>query len=436
MRLPVPREARPVARDREGGRVNLHDGAIEAQDEVLFDVINGFGVMTLNRPKALNAITHGMVRAMWRQFNAWADDPAVRAVVIEGAGEKAFCAGGDVRALYDSRVNNADAHQAFFVDEYRLDYLIHRYPKPYIALLDGIVMGGGMGVAQGAALRIVTDRTRLAMPETGIGLFPDVGASWFLGHLAPTLARYLGLSGATVTAADALYCGLADVWVEGDATARLHAVLHQFDWKTNVIGDSNNFRESGDSGDSGDSGESGESGDSVDSVASAGSVESADIDYDRLLTSLRAAILPLGRTWTDAAPLARVRPTLDRHFSAVDMPGIVASLEADEQTPWAVETLALLAQRSPLSLSVTDRQLQKGRRMDLADAFRMELVLGYHTFKSGDFVEGVRALLIDKDKQPRWRYATLADVPVAQVDAFFVSPWPEREHPLNALGRH
>ncbi|AJC21670.1 enoyl-CoA hydratase/isomerase family protein [Pandoraea pulmonicola] len=381
--------------------MNLHDGAIQAQDEVLFDVINGFGVITLNRPRALNAITHGMVRSMWAQLSAWASDPAVHAVLIEGAGEKAFCAGGDVRALYDSRVNNTNEHQAFFVDEYRLDYLIHRYPKPYIALLDGIVMGGGMGVAQGAALRIVTDRTRLAMPETGIGLFPDVGASWFLGHLAPTLARYLGLSGATITAADALYCGLADVWLEGDAPERLKHMLREFDWSTTVAGPG----------------------------AQGGAVDSTP-----LLEPLRAAILPLGRTWADAAPLARVRATLDRHFSAIDVSTIVASLAEDAHSPWAADTLALLRQRSPLSLCVTDRQLQKGRRLDLADAFRMELGLGHHVFASGDFVEGVRALLIDKDKQPRWRYATLADVPAAEVDAFFVSPWPEDAHPLKALG--
>ncbi|AJP59533.2 hypothetical protein UC34_07600 [Pandoraea vervacti] len=391
--------------------MSLHDSGIETQDEVLFDVINGFGVITLNRPKALNAITHGMVRAMWAQLNVWIDDPSVHAVLIEGAGEKAFCAGGDVRALYESRVSNATDHQAFFVDEYRLDYLIHRYPKPYIALLDGIVMGGGMGVAQGAALRIVTDRTRLAMPETGIGLFPDVGASWFLGHLAPTLARYLGLTGVTINAADALYCGLADVWLEGDASAQLREMLERFDWARVVEGAS----------------------------GACGVVGSGRaVDAGRVLDALRAAILPLGRTWTDAAPLARVRAALDKHFSAIDVRGILASLRADVDVggdAWAEETLAVLQQRSPLSLCLTDRQLLKGRRMDLADAFRMELVLGYHAFASGDFVEGVRALLIDKDKQPRWRYATLADVPTEAVEAFFVSPWADGEHPLNALGR-
>ncbi|MDR3395972.1 MAG: enoyl-CoA hydratase/isomerase family protein [Pandoraea sp.] len=387
--------------------MNQRDNAVEAQDEVLFDVVNGFGVITLNRPRALNAITHGMVRSMWEQLSAWADDPAVRAVLIEGAGEKAFCAGGDVRALYESRVNHANDHHAFFVDEYRLDYLIHRYPKPYIALLDGIVMGGGMGVAQGAALRIVTDRTRLAMPETGIGLFPDVGASWFLGHLAPTLARYLGLSGATITAADALYCGLADVWLEGDAPQELKTMLDRFDWTPGAAGHP--------------------------TAGSTGRRASESVD---LLARLRAAILPLGRTWTDAAPLAQVRATLDRHFSAIDVQGIVASLAEDAKTPWSAETLALLQQRSPLSLCVTDRQLQKGRRLDLADAFRMELVLGHHAFATGDFVEGVRALLIDKDKQPRWRYATLMDVPAAEVEAFFASPWPEEAHPLKALGEH
>lgn len=413
-----------------------HERAVEAQDEVLFDVVNGFGVITLNRPKALNAITHGMVRSMWRQLNAWADDPAVRAVLIEGAGEKAFCAGGDVRALYESRVNDASDHQAFFIDEYRLDYLIHRYPKPYIALLDGIVMGGGMGVAQGAALRIVTDRTRLAMPETGIGLFPDVGASWFLGHLAPTLARYLGLTGATITAADALYCGLADVWLEGDAPQQLRAALLHVDWPEGAPASdaklgADGMGGAGRAGPACDASEAPDAGDASRADRHASVSASAD-----LLERLRSIILPLGRTWTDAAPLAHVRATLDRHFSAIDVPGIVASLASDAQTPWAVDTLALLQQRSPLSLCVTDRQLAKGRRLDLADAFRMELVLGYHAFASGDFVEGVRALLIDKDKQPRWRYATLDEVPQAQVEAFFVSPWPQGEHPLKALGDH
>ena len=413
-----------------------HERAVEAQDEVLFDVVNGFGVITLNRPKALNAITHGMVRSMWRQLNAWADNPAVRAVLIEGAGEKAFCAGGDVRALYESRVNDASDHQAFFIDEYRLDYLIHRYPKPYIALLDGIVMGGGMGVAQGAALRIVTDRTRLAMPETGIGLFPDVGASWFLGHLAPTLARYLGLTGATITAADALYCGLADVWLEGDASQQLRAALLHFDWPEGAPASDARLGAGGVGG-------AGRAGSACDAseAHNAGDASRADRHASasasgELLERLRSIILPLGRTWTDAAPLAHVRATLDRHFSAIDVPGIVASLANDAQTPWTVDTLALLQQRSPLSLCVTDRQLAKGRRLDLADAFRMELVLGYHAFAAGDFVEGVRALLIDKDKQPRWRYATLDEVPQAQVEAFFVSPWPQGEHPLKALGDH
>lgn len=422
-----------------------HERAVEAQDEVLFDVVNGFGVITLNRPKALNAITHGMVRSMWRQLNAWADDPAVRAVLIEGAGEKAFCAGGDVRALYESRVNDASDHQAFFIDEYRLDYLIHRYPKPYIALLDGIVMGGGMGVAQGAALRIVTDRTRLAMPETGIGLFPDVGASWFLGHLAPTLARYLGLTGATITAADALYCGLADVWLEGDAPEQLRAALRHFNWPEDAPASDAKLDASGAGGGAGGASGADEADDATAASAGVNAGANGACRADRhasvsasadLLERLRSVILPLGRTWTDAAPLAHVRATLDRHFSAIDVPGIVASLASDAQTPWAIDTLALLQQRSPLSLCVTDRQLAKGRRLDLADAFRMELVLGYHAFASGDFVEGVRALLIDKDKQPRWRYATLDEVPQAQVEAFFVSPWPQGEHPLKALGDH
>lgn len=362
----------------------------ELPEEVRYEVINRIGVITLNRPRALNALSHGMVTSLWRQLQAWAVDADINAVLIEGEGEKAFCAGGDVRALYESRVSGATRHRDFFVDEYRLDYLIHRYPKPYVALMDGIVMGGGMGLSQGASLRIVTDRTKLAMPETGIGLFPDVGASWFLGHIAPTLARYLGLTGATIGPADALYAGLADVWLPADAPARMREALRSLDWST------------------------------------------AGTDAYAVL---RAAILPLGQMWADDAPLAAARASIDRHFSAPDVLAMAASLAADRASEWAATTLAMLSQRSPLMLWVTDRQLAMGRRLDLADAFRLELVLGHHAFESGDFVEGVRALLIDKDKSPRWRFATLDAVPQAAVDAAFASPWSPGQHPLAELGK-
>ncbi|GAB3626539.1 Short-chain-enoyl-CoA hydratase [Pandoraea terrae] len=371
--------------------MNLYDGAVAAQDEVLFEVVNCIGVVTLNRPRALNALSHGMIRAISAQMTAWATDDDVKAVLVEGAGDKAFCAGGDVRALYDSRLTGGTLHHEFFVDEYRLNYLTHRYPKPYLALLDGIVMGGGMGLSQGAALRLVTDKTRLAMPETGIGLFPDVGASWFMGRVAVTLSRYLGIAGVTIGAADALYAGLADLWLPGDAPTHVRERLWSLDW---------------------------DAGNTADPLA-----------------QLRDALAPLGRTWAEDPPLARERVSVDRHFSAPDVAGIVASLAADADSAWARDTLMLLQSRSPLMMCVTDRQLALGRRLDLADCFRLELGLGYRAFEDGDFMEGVRALLVDKDKQPRWRPAALAQVTPARIEAFFTSPWASASHPLADLGK-
>jgi enoyl-CoA hydratase/carnithine racemase len=173
--------------------------------EILFEARNHVGLVTLNRPAVLNALSYSMILEMHAQLRQWALDPSIYAVVVRGAGDKAFCAGGDVRAVHASFTQSSNAHRDFFASEYRLDYFIHRYPKPYIALMDGIVMGGGMGIAQGASLRVVTDRTRMAMPEVGIGFFPDVGASYFLSRLPVALGAYLGLSGVDPSAT--LYAG-------------------------------------------------------------------------------------------------------------------------------------------------------------------------------------------------------------------------------------
>jgi enoyl-CoA hydratase/carnithine racemase len=360
------------------------------EDEILFEVVNQVGLITLNRPKALNALSHRMVQAMAVRLEAWAEDDGIGAVVVRGAGEKAFCAGGDIKSLYQSWQQDGALHHDFFIDEYRLDYQIHRYAKPLIALMDGIVMGGGMGLAQGASLRVVTERTRLAMPETGIGLMPDVGASHFLSHMQRELAFYLGITGHSILAADALFCSLGDAYVPSVALADLQQTLAAIRW-------------------------SGE--------------PQADL-YAALGASPEAPNPP---------PLVDMMPTLYRHFSA---PGVAATMQslATETDPryqdWAQKALKTMQTRSPLMMNVTRRQLLAGRRLDLADCFRMELGLVHHCFETGDFIEGVRALLVDKDNAPQWKQIESAAAEREMVDAFFISPWSRQQHPLAELGKH
>jgi len=201
------------------------------QNEVLAEVRNYIGHLTLNRPAGLNAITLDMVRQLQQQLDAWATDANVHAIVLRGAGEKAFCAGGDIRSLYDSFKSGDTLHEDFFVEEYALDLTLHHYRKPVLALMDGFVLGGGMGLVQGADLRVVTEKSRLAMPEVAIGYFPDVGGSYFLSRIPGELGVYLGVSGVQIRAADALYCGLADWYLDSSKLALLDEKLDQMEWQ-------------------------------------------------------------------------------------------------------------------------------------------------------------------------------------------------------------
>lgn len=365
-------------------RLNTELGAME----ILSNVENGIATATLNRPAALNALSQNMVCELHAKLREWAVSPQVNAVVIRATGSKAFCAGGDVRALYESFNTSGMLHNDFFVAEYALDYFLHRYPKPCISLMDGITMGGGMGVAQGAQFRVVTDNTRIAMPEVGIGLIPDVGASYFLSRLPGALGLYLALTGNQIRAADALYAGLADIYFSQDALARVDSVLHQVQW-------SNDHR--------------------------------ADV---------RQALLSLGTTQLAGATLEAARPTIDRHFSFDEVAHIVQSLRSESSPSWiawAEQTLATLAMRSPLTVAVALRELNRGRTLELANCFRMELGLVRHCFERGDFIEGVRALIIDKDNKPRWRHSNTEAVLEKEVEAFFLNPWDGQVHPLVGL---
>ena len=358
------------------------------ENEILFEARNHVAWITLNRPAALNALSYPMVQEMYAQLQGWAQDTSIYAVVVKGAGSKAFCAGGDVRAVRVSFLASTSMHREFFAAEYRLDHLIHRYPKPYIALMDGIVMGGGMGIAQGASLRVVTDRTRMAMPEVAIGFFPDVGASFFLSRLPAALASYLGLSGTTIGGADALYAGLADIYVRAEALDGLEKALAALRW---------------------------------------GSDHSADIHG--VVRALRDADVP-------ASALADLRPAIDLHFSHADIRAVMDSLRSELRpayAEWAGHTLATMAKRSPLMMAVTASQLERGRAMTLADCFRMELGMLRHSLEQGDFMEGVRAVLVDKDNAPRWNPARIDEVTEEMIAAFFVDPWIKATHPLSDL---
>ena len=331
-------------------------------------------LVTLNRPDALNALSLGMILRLRTLFGEFSADPEVFAVLIKGAGEKAFCAGGDVRALYKSFKGAGSLHNEFFAAEYPLDYLLYSYPKPYAALLDGITLGGGMGISQGSALRIVGERTLMGMPEVAIGFFPDVGGSYFLSRLPGMLGRYLALTGLKIRAADALYSHLADLYLPPAAIASIVNDLSTLHWGSDRFADLQRFLQA------------------------------------RAVTPESAPALPA------------LRECIDLHFSKASVAAILSSLESETRgayAAWAGETAQLMRSRSPTLLSVTLRQLQRGARMSLADCFRMELGMAAYAFEQGDFLEGVRAVLIDKDNQPRWRPSRIEDVTDSMIDAWF-----------------
>jgi enoyl-CoA hydratase/carnithine racemase len=355
--------------------------------EILCDIRNHVAFITLNRPAALNALSFDMIALLHDLLTRCAKDADVHAVLLRGAGEKAFCAGGDIRALYESYQRSESLHHGFFAAEYPLDYFLHRFPKPYIALLDGITMGGGMGLAQGSRHRIVGERTRMAMPEVGIGLFPDVGGSYFLSRLPGALGTYLALTGVPIRAADSVYAGLADAYLTPASVTALEGKLATVVW-----------------------------------------TEDHEADLRNLVTTLASEPPP--------APLRSLRTAIDVHFALPTVAAIFASLERETSAPyaaWAEQTVKLMRGRSPTMLAVTLQQLQRGKSLDLAGCFRMELGMVQQCFEQGDFLEGVRALIIDKDNAPRWNPSHLDDVTSASVEAFFQARWAESAHPLANL---
>ena len=352
---------------------------------------NRIGIITLDRPKALNSLSLDMVRALTAALFSWRDDSAVRAVVIRSSSERAFCAGGDIRFFHDAGRSTPQGGSAlledFFTEEYALNHLIHYYPKPYVAIMDGIVMGGGMGVAQGAEgnrMRIVTDRTKMAMPEVNIGLFPDVGGSYFLSRAPGQLGTYLGVTGEVIGAADALYADLADVFVPAAELAAFGDML-------------------------------------------------ATVDSGNLAQAIRAFAAPFeSMADPSTSTLAAERAAIDRHFVHDDVSSIAASL-SDDGGGFAKKTLDTMNKRSPLMMCVTLSQLRRGKTMSVAECLRMERTMVRRSFEHGEVLEGIRSVVIDKDNTPKWSPAHLSEVGKEMVERFFEPAWPAHAHPLRSL---
>ncbi|WP_332639614.1 enoyl-CoA hydratase/isomerase family protein [Brevundimonas sp.] len=335
-----------------------------SESEVLTRVESGVGRITLNRPKALHALNRGMCEAMTAALLAWREDDAVKSILIDHSGERGFCAGGDIRMIAESGAGDASEAKAFFLSEYRLNHLMFEYPRPITAIVDGIVMGGGVGISEPAEVRIATERTTYAMPETGIGLFPDVGGGWFLPRLPGQTGVWLALTGARLKAADTVFLGIHSHYLPSDALEAFKAIL------------------------------------AADPAHPADVADGLEADPGE-------------------APVEAHLEAIDRLFAFDTVEAIFAALEA-EGSEWALAQLAILKTKSPQSMKVTLRQLRTGATLaTFADNMAMEYRLGGRVVRSHDFQEGVRAVIVDKDNTPNWSPAGLAGVTDAVVEALF-----------------
>lgn len=347
---------------------------IARAEGIRFERNGTLGVVVLDRQRALNALTRGMIQALSLKLLEWRDDPSVAAVLVKAAPGRAFCAGGDIRWIHEAATTGRAAEAiAFYREEYRLNWRIFRYPKPYIALLDGITLGGGAGISVHGSHRVVTENVSFAMPEVGIGFFPDVGATYFLPRCAGELGPYLGLTGARIGAADCLYAGIGTQFVPADGLPALEGALS-----------------------------------TLEPGAAAG-------DVDARIAGLAT---PSGG---GVAPLDELRETIDECFAGESLATVVAALER-EPSGAGEAIMEQLRGRSPISLEVTFNQLRKGGAcLSFEEAMQLEFRLAHHFLGSDDFYEGVRAAVIDKDRRPRWTYPEIGSVPQDAVDAFFAS---------------
>jgi enoyl-CoA hydratase/carnithine racemase/putative ubiquitin-RnfH superfamily antitoxin RatB of RatAB toxin-antitoxin module len=372
-------------------------------DSVLFEMVpcvdgTQLGIATLNRPQTLNGLSLQMTRLLDERLQAWVRDPSVGAVILKGAGEKAFCAGGDLHSLHHEMLAHhgqpATANHyacSFFAEEYALDYLIHTYPKPILVWGDGIVMGGGMGLMAGASHRVVTERSRLAMPEISIGLFPDVGGSWLLAKAPGRTGVFLGLTGAQLGASDAILAGMADIALPSDQFDTLLEALRQTKWHDEYS------------------------------------------DFQRvtdILQKLALTDLPVGPMRTHFDLIQRICGGYELEVIAQN----IATL-ANHEDPWLARAAKTFAAGCPASARLSWILWRCARQLSLADVFRMEWGVAIECAASGTFTEGIRAVLIDKDRNPKWQPATLEETAGEWCQPYFAIGLDDPEHPLADLGR-
>ena len=336
-------------------------------EEVLFERRGGLGVVTLNRPQAVNALTAGMASAMLVQLTLWADDDAVAAVLVRGAGDRGLCAGGDIVAIYRDMLEGGDATADFWAEEYRMNALISGYPKPYVAFMDGLVLGGGVGISAHGSVRIVTERTRMGMPETTIGFVPDVGGTLLLSRSPGESGTHAALTGAHLSGADALFLGLADHFVPSAKLADLAEALES---------------------------------------------EAADDAGARFAEEAPPSVLAAQQEWIDAC------------YSSDDAGEIVRRLRAvGGEASDAADTIEA---KSPTAVKVALESLRRVRGLGLEEALEQEYRVGLRFLSGPDFREGIRAQVVDKDRSPHWQPATLADVSRDDVESYF-APLGDRE---------
>lgn len=341
-------------------------------DEVLFfESDNGVGTILLNRPRALNSLSFEMVKKIRVKLQEWSINEAVKAVVMKGAGERGFCAGGDIKSVYEARNREAELQEMrdFFAAEYAMDLEVANFNKPIIALLDGIVMGGGVGLSYGARFKIVTDRTIWAMPEMTIGFFPDVGAAYFLNKAPGFIGRYLALTATQLNAADVMY-------IDG-AT---HFMSHE---------ECDSFLQE---------------------------LENIQLDTTTIINLFEKYVTPPVET----GKLAALQKEIDSHFNYSTVEVILQSLESSN-TPFAVETRKTMISKSPVSLKVTLKQLIEGQNQSLEECLATDLVLASRFIRHEDFFEGIRSVVIDKNQNPQYKYDTLASVSDEFIKRFFIS---------------
>lgn len=335
--------------------------------EIHFQKVGPAAKVLLDRPQALNALTLGMVRQLHSHLLDWAHDPTVSHIIVEAAGDRAFCAGGDIRALYEWGKTNNPIVTRFYLEEYQLNTAIKNHPKPYIAIMNGITMGGGVGISVHGSHRIVTEKLAFAMPETGIGLFPDVGGTYFLPKCPGETGLYLALTGGRIGAADALFAGIADHYVPSAEIPNLVSALINTSEVDDVI---NTFRQD-----------------------------------------------------QDTSVLANTQNWIDESFCHDTIEGIVASLEDEridnEHFEWARKTLQVIKSKSPLSQKIALRQIRSGKTLGFEDCMKLEYRLAVRFMAGHDFYEGTRAIVIDKDLQPKWQHANFEEVTDDLVDQYF-----------------